>query len=105
MGPSSQISVSVAGGSTETNNQLASIIHQSLMEKGFTNVGINSFDAYEDARGISVHHAAQMANPELFNTPIFISGEVSHDGDFQREALAVAAARSRPTNYINALSS
>jgi hypothetical protein len=101
MGQQQLISVNVQGGSTEANNQVATIIHQSLMEKGFMNVSISSFDTYEEAQGISVHQAVMMAHPSLFATPISINAEVSYDSEISREAMAIAAARERPVNYIN----
>lgn len=83
------MTISVSGGDTEENSQISSIIYSCLLERGFSAVSINTFDAFEEAKGLSIYDSIRAARPDLFTTPISIHSEREAD-TFTKESVAIA---------------
>lgn len=81
------MNVTVTGGSLEENTQLCSLIQQALCNTGMTNVSIDEGSMISDLDGQNVISCLQRLNPDLFDTPVIISGEC--DADIQSQAIGL----------------
>lgn len=85
------MSITVAGGSSEENQQLCSVINSALVNAGFKDVQIQPGDEFirptnSDAGLIA---CLQRINPDLFETPVIIQGECESDMALQLECLGI----------------
>lgn len=71
--------ITVTGGSVEENMQVTSLIHESLVEKGFKNLGINHQDRVITQPGVTVYDMIRAMNPDLLDSSIQVSGESEDD--------------------------
>lgn len=72
-----QTTITVTGASVEENQQITQLIHECLVEKGFTNVTANhAAPSYSD---VSVYEMIRSMNPDLMDTPVQIVHEADDD--------------------------
>jgi hypothetical protein len=77
----SGMSLTVDGGSAEENNQLCTVLASVLRNNGFRNVQL---EAHCEVQTGAVHDhdtvsAMRRLNPDLFDTPITVTGESEDD--------------------------
>lgn len=85
------MSITVAGGSAEENQQLCSAINCALMNSGFKNVQVQPGDEFVGASTSDAGLIAclQRINPDLFDTPVIIQGESESDMALQLECMGI----------------
>jgi hypothetical protein len=75
----SNINIIVQGANLAENNQMCSIIQSVLIGNGFTNVTLDPASVSPDAGEPEYLQAMRRLNPDLFDTPVNITGENDSD--------------------------
>lgn len=84
------MTVSVAGGTQTENDQMVAMIHTFLHSNGFTNVNSARHPDSPHQPGLTLADQIRSYNPELFDTPIHVSGECDEALSLQEDAALLA---------------